>query len=168
MKQIFKRPEPSYFTEWKDNFRASVGREPKYSDFRNTPEWQRLIYDLLEDQGYICCYCMKRIEGWDSHIEHFIPRNIINTHPHSLRAQDVELDYLNLFESCNGENNQWDHCGRFKDREESPMLVSLLEDGVERRFKYDVLTGRIDAVDSEDQGAMTTIRVLGLNTYQLF
>jgi len=162
-----KRPEPAYFIEWKDNFRISTGRDPKYSDFRETPEWQKLICDLLKDQGYICCYCMKAIEGWDSHIEHFIPRNIKAVHPHSVRAHNVELDYQNLFESCNGENNRWDHCGRFKDREESPMLVSPSEEGVERRFKYDVLTGEIDAADPDDQSAMTTIRILGLNTRQL-
>lgn len=167
MKQIIKRPEPAYFTVWKDSFLVSVGREPKYSDFRETPEWEQLICDLLEDQGYICCYCMKAIEGWDSHIEHFIPRNIKNTHPHSMRARNVELDYQNLFESCNGENGEGDHCGRLKDSEESPMLVSPLEVGVERRFIYNILTGEIDAADPEDQEAMTTIRVLGLNTYEL-
>lgn len=167
MKQIIKQPEPSYFIEWKENFRRSFGREPKYGDFRETPEWEKLIYDLLKEQGYICCYCMKAIVGWDSHIEHFVPRNIKNTHPHSMRAQNVDLDYQNLFESCNGEDNQWNHCGRLKGSEENPMLVSPSEEGVERRFKYDVLTGEIDAADSEDQDAMTTIRVLGLNTQQL-
>lgn len=167
MKQITKRSEPSYFTEWKDDFRRLHGREPEYKDFHGTSEWEDLIYDLLEEQGYICCYCMKEINGWDSHIEHFVPRNIKNTYPHSVRAQNVELDYQNLFESCNGEENQWDHCGRLKDSDENPMLVSPLESGVEQRFKYDMLTGEIDASDPEDQEAMTTIRILGLNTYQL-
>jgi len=110
---------------------------------------------------------MKAIEGWDSHIEHFIPRNIKTTCPHSLRAHNVDLDYQNLFESCNGENNKWDHCGRLKGSEESPMLISPLEKEVEHRFKYNVLTGEIDAADPEDQNAMTTIRILGLNTQQL-
>lgn len=167
MKQIIKRPEPDYFIKWKGNFRESTGLEPKYSDFRGTKEWQDLIYDLLKDQGYICCYCMKAIAGWDSHMEHFVPRNIQNTHPHSKRAQDVELDYQNLFESCNGENNRWDHCGRLKDSEESPMLISPLANGIEQRFRYNMLTGEIDVVDPKDQDAMTTIRILGLNTQEL-
>lgn len=168
MKQIVKHQEPPYFMKWKEDFQKAVGKEPEYKDFRETPEWEQLIYDLLEEQGYICCYCMKAISGWDSHIEHFVPRNIKNTpHVHSIRAKNVELDYQNMFESCNGENNAWDHCGRLKDSEDSVVLVSPLDNRVEQRFRYDVLTGRIDVVDPGDQSAMTTIRVLGLNTRQL-
>ena len=90
-----------------------------------TPEWEDLIQALLKEQGYICCYCMQRIYGEDSHIEHFVPRDIKNTDPHSMRASDVELNYGNLFESCNGEHWDWSHCGRFKDRDLTPSFFPL-------------------------------------------
>lgn len=167
MKQIRKRPEPAYFVNWKENFRRTHKREPLYEDFRGSEEWEQMIQTLLEEQGYICCYCTMEIQGWDSHIEHFIPRNIKNRYPHSTRARNVELNYQNLFESCNGEDASWDHCGRYKDREDSPMLVSPIEEGIEERFKYDLLTGMIDAADPNDQAVMTTIRVLNLNTDRL-
>lgn len=166
MKRILKNEEPSYFTAWKANFREANGREPLYSDFRETTEWQMMINTLLEEQGYICCYCMKRIEGWDSHIEHFIPRGIKNIAPHSVMAHDVELNYKNMFESCNGEHGDWTHCGRFKDNDSNPMILSPISDHIEKRFCYE-LDGSIDAVKSDDGDAMTTIRILNLDSAEL-
>ncbi|WP_295856698.1 retron system putative HNH endonuclease [uncultured Oscillibacter sp.] len=162
MKRIVKGKEPSDFTAWKEQFRQAHGKEPEYKDFRMTPEWKNLIQTLLKEQGYICCYCMQRIYGEDSHIEHFVPRDIKNTDPHSMRASDVELNYGNLFESCNGEHWDWSHCGRFKDRESDPILLSPAQEDIEERFCYG-LDGSIDAVHADDSAAMSTIRILNLN-----
>ena len=166
MKQIIKGKEPPEFTIWKEHFRQENGREPCYADFRETPEWSALIQTLLEEQGYICCYCMQRISGWDSHMEHFIPRAIRNTDPHSARASDVELNYTNLLESCNGEHADRTHCGRAKDCDSNPTLLSPVSDRIEDRFCYK-LDGSIDATDAEDSAAMSTIRILNLNSVAL-
>ena len=166
MKQIIKKPEPAWFIAWKDNFCRINGRDPLYADFRKTQEWQDLIQVLLQEQGYICCYCMKRIEGWDSHIEHFIPRNIRNTDPHSVRAENVELKYDNMFESCSGEHGDWSHCGRYKDREDSLMLLSPTEEKLDEHFRY-TMDGHITAASDLDSQAMTTIRILNLDSFEL-
>lgn len=166
MKQIAKGPEPQALAAWKERFRQTSGREPRYSDFRETPEWTSLIQTLLLEQGYICCYCMQRIAGWDSHIEHFVPRAIQRRDPHSIRAADVELNYENLMESCNGEHADWSHCGRIKDSEDNPTLLSPVWDRVEERFRY-TLDGSIDAADERDSAAMSTIRILNLNSAAL-
>lgn len=47
---------------------------------------------LLEEQGYICAYCMSKLTGdGDVKIEHFIPRN-----------KENELKYKNLLAVCLG------------------------------------------------------------------
>lgn len=168
MKRIQKMgKEPSELTDWIKNFRSQEGREPRYKDFRETPEWYNLIQTLLKEQGYICCYCMKEIQGWDSHIEHFIPRTMTKKDPHSIRAQDIELSYFNMLESCNGEYGDRLHCGRFKDSESSPMILSPTDEKIEERFSYNLLNGEIEAADAADQEAMTTIRILNLNSEDL-
>lgn len=163
MKRIIKNSEPQYFKDWKDSFLRDNGRPAIYKDFRCTEEWARLRQDLLAEQGNICCYCMKAIDNYDSHIEHFIPRNLGKTSPHSVRANEVELRYDNLFLSCNGSPKD-NHCGRYKDREDTPMLLSPATPDVEERFTYDIVTG---AIQGEDASAMTTIRVLNLDNYTL-
>jgi uncharacterized protein (TIGR02646 family) len=56
---------------------------------------------LLEDQGYICCYCGKRIEN-DSRtpIEHLNPKSIYKNRTY---------DYINLLASCDGESSHKIH-----------------------------------------------------------
>lgn len=55
---------------------------------------QRLRKNLVDEQGKICCYCMRRISTNSSHIEHFLPKEIFT---------DKDLSYENLLASCNGE-----------------------------------------------------------------
>lgn len=54
------------------------------------PEWKR---SLLEEQGHICAYTMKRIREQDMKIEHFLPRESYD---------ELELDYKNTLGVCNG------------------------------------------------------------------
>lgn len=50
--------------------------------------------DLIEEQGYICCYCGERIEFDEkTSIEHFLPKEIF---PY------LDLQYSNLLAVCDG------------------------------------------------------------------
>ena len=53
---------------------------------------------LVEEQGFICAYCMKRIQKNDISvtIEHYIPRNGKDGQP------DKQLEYNNLLAVCDG------------------------------------------------------------------
>lgn len=65
-----------------------------YSSFDTLPSEVKseLRISLLKEQGYICAYCMKRIEDSSQvKIEHYIPRN-----------RENELDYTNLLAVCTG------------------------------------------------------------------
>ncbi len=122
MRRIRKSTEPLHFSTWKQQFLINSGREPVYSDIYGTDEYGKLKKELLEEQGYICCYCEKRIGGnsmRDCTIEHFMPRN---PDPNCLsgdeytRCVNAQLQYENLFASCKGmEQVSLDHCNHKKD-----------------------------------------------------
>lgn len=54
---------------------------------------RKLKLALLEEQGYLCCYCMRRIDLDSMKVEHWHPRS---------RFPREELNYTNLLAACNG------------------------------------------------------------------
>ena len=95
MKQICKIKEPISLSK----YRASISK----NDLENSKMYEsspKSVLDdlrnyLLEEQGYICCYCMSRIDFNYTKIEHFKPRSIFRVN---------QLDYSNLFVACCGKN----------------------------------------------------------------
>lgn len=159
MKYIEKGPSPDFFEGWKQRFQERYHIQPTYQDLKGTTK-KNLKQHILQEQGYLCCYCMASIEATEdsSHLEHFIPRVDGRKHPHSLQFQDVELGYQNLFLSCNGEWCDESHCGKYKDSTTALMLVSPASEEVRGAFFY-TLTGEIKG---ETPKAMTSVRVLNL------
>lgn len=72
-----------------------------------------LRLSLLKDQGFICAYCMRRIEndGAKTRIEHVVPQS-------GLSSETERMDYSNMVICCSGdiEGEQHDrtHCDRHK------------------------------------------------------
>jgi len=97
MKNIIKGKEPNTLVEYRSslNKEALSNSESARSIFDNYPDKSKgLKKSLLEKQGFICCYCMQRIEDKSTtKIEHFKP---ISQYP------EKALDYNNLFVACNG------------------------------------------------------------------
>lgn len=82
---IKKKSEPHSLTTYKRTVNASFDNLP--SDIK-----EEVRNSLLAEQGYICAYCMKRIEeNSDIKIEHYEARNNEN-----------ELSYKNLLAVCKG------------------------------------------------------------------
>ena len=88
MKHICKESEPS---AWRVH-RATPG-----ATFEAIAE---LKESLLQEQGYICCYCMSRISAEQMRVEHFRPR----------RYTESVMAYDNLMAACSGISNQHRHC----------------------------------------------------------
>lgn len=163
MKRIVKNPvEPPEFTAWK----AQVNEDwmPCWENFQK-PEKPIVHRALLQEQGFLCCYCGRRIDdaaaehseldAFESHIEHFVPGEK-STDP-------LSLEYSNLHVSCLKENAKGAplHCGAAKGSWFDPGLtVSPLQAGVEDRFLYDA-EGHIHPVPG-DAGAEKTILHLNL------
>jgi len=133
MKYVQKRAAPESFEQWKS--KTGADWQPTYADMRN-PEKAQLHAALLAEQGWVCCYCGRRIDQDDSHIEHFRPQ----TH-----YSEQALDYANLHVSCIRER-QGDtplHCGHAKDNEfDEAFALSPANPDCEQQFRY-TLDGQI-------------------------
>lgn len=159
MKYFKKEQEPKQFTDWKLN-------DKMYQ--RGNPRWNRLpgsIKEILrectcKEQGYICCYCERKLNPGDLHLEHFKPRK-----HYPLR----QLEYDNIYCSCQLDIDKGDprHCGNSKGswfNEE--LLVSPLDSSCETRFKY-TYDGQIHSIGEDDNQAKETINRLQLNIDKL-
>lgn len=155
MKHIQKHREPAQFTQWKaDNKNLKVTYDDLHGDIKNIVK-----QGLMEEQGYICCYCERRLEERDSHIEHLRPQ-----HPY----ENDQLNYENMLCSCLKQLRAGEpkHCGALKlNWFDENQFVSPLDPGCEIRFEY-TEAGEIKP-RKDDKAAETTIAKLGLNIDKL-
>lgn len=86
MIRIDKSKEPAVFSR--------IKTKRKNYDELVSSEKDELKKCLLEEQGYLCAYCMSKINIDNSTIEHYIPRNGKNGN------NTLSLDYRNLFAVC--------------------------------------------------------------------
>lgn len=158
MKYIRKGKAPQEFRRWLKRVHGTW--EEDYRELRRE-EKEKLQLRLVEEQGWLCAYTMKRIDIEDSHIEHIRPEALC-------RAQQVgsDLDYNNIIACFPREgmkrglrygaqlkSDWWDNDGA--------NFISPLHQSCERKFRFD-LEGKIFAMNS-DVAANITIKVLGLN-----
>ncbi|WP_300622271.1 hypothetical protein [uncultured Fusobacterium sp.] len=87
---IKKKRIPSSLVEYKRTINASFDNLPREVK-------DRLRTSLLKEQGYICAYCMKKLEDDSSKvkIEHYVARN-----------KENELEYKNLLAVCKGNEGE--------------------------------------------------------------
>ncbi len=158
---IIKEGEPQEFIDWKKKDKMYV---------KGKPNWDRLpssIKNILREkisreQGFICCYCERRITSNDFHLEHLKPKD-------GSKYPLLQLDYDNLLCSCQLELEKGEprHCGNGKGSwYDEAKFVSPLQADCENRFKY-TYDGQIFPSDSNDDAAITTIARLRLDIDKL-
>jgi uncharacterized protein (TIGR02646 family) len=153
MKHIIKQSEPVEFIQWKAL--SNDDWQPTYDELRGEVK-ETVKKSLMEEQGYICCYCEQRLTLDNSHIEHFQPQH---------NPEVDALDYSNILCSCQDRIKKGDprHCGNLKNKWfDAMLLISPLESGCESRFSFNG-DGTIYAADAQDSAAGTTIKKLGLS-----
>jgi len=157
MKHIIKQREPQVFTDWKSM--DSEDWQPTYKNLSGEPK-EAVKNALMDEQGYICCYCERRLTDEDSHIEHFRPQ--------SDPAADA-LDYGNMLCSCmnNLQKGEPRRCGNLKENWfDERLLISPLDPSCEESFAY-TGDGHVKPADSGDEAAAMTIKKLGLDIPKL-
>ncbi len=161
MKYINKSQEPEDFTKWKNQ--SNEDWQATWKNFQK-PEKPLVHKSLLEEQGFICCYCGKKITKDTSHIEHLKPRN---------QYPDLALEYGNVLASCEIDREEPPpipvHCGHKKDDwYNKTLMVSPLDSNCADFFRY-TEDGQILATqDSNKQAAaQETITRLALNIDKL-
>ena len=162
MKYIQKGKEPKNFSDWKAT-QKSLGVNYDYKYLSN-PEKKAVHISLLSEQGYICCYCCQRVDKTNSHIEHLDPQ--------SKTDAELSVEYTNMLASCGRDTYKpeyrWpEYCGHKK--ADLAIGVSPLQANCEEFFNYST-TGEILPTANNlahQKDAQTTIKVLGLNHYDL-
>ena len=160
MKQIKKGKEPKSLTKYRSSITHSELKKSNiYEDFREKTkegcseyEIYNLRRQLLEEQGYICCYCMSRIDCDNSKIEHFKPQT---------KYRDFQIDYQNLFITCNGgegKKGKEQYCDTFKGEDEL-ININLLS-SIEFHIQYSKL-GKISSSNKKIDKELNN--VLNLN-----
>ena len=176
MKRIRKGISPQWFEMWKAGFELQNGRKARYKGDFSTDDSlgiQRrkdLRQQLVIEQGGICCYCMGRIDNTSAHIEHFWPKGI-------RQYQHLDLDYNNLFASCEGmrlfdENANMllktdEFCGHKKENWFDENMIMPTDYKVEELFTY-LDNGEIrEKSGSEAYIASSMLKNLGLDSFYL-
>ncbi|ELS02841.1 TIGR02646 family protein [Xenococcus sp. PCC 7305] len=161
MKYIKKNQPPQDFIQWKNL--ANEHWQPNWDNFQK-PQKSSVHKSLLKEQGLICCYCGRRINQTDSHIEHLKPRN---------KYPDLTLDYINLIASCQGKSDAIHsipvHCGHKKGEwYEETLMVSPLDENCTSFFRYTDDGQILATADSDKQtAAEETIKRLALDVNKL-
>jgi hypothetical protein len=186
MKYIAKSRVPPAYAAWctpNDDWRPSWGALDG-----NT---RRLLQrSLLEEQGYLCAYCLRRIshemealpQGTQRprcHVDHVIPRvhqqraetelpDEVHRSLETLGISRGELDiaYVNLVACCpNAERGENPRCGDHKGHRDLP--ITPLQPDCESSFGY-TEEGWVGAFDGEtSRAAMDAIDILKLNRPEL-
>lgn len=153
MRHVTKTAPPPEFETWKAS--ATEAWVPSYANLRN-PEKQGLHLGLLAEQGYVCCYCGRRVGMSDSHIEHFRPQEL---------HKDLALDYQNLLASCIRETKPGSplHCGHAKGHSfDEAKHISPQDIDCEERFSF-TYDGQVQETEAGDEAAKHMLKLLQLD-----
>ncbi len=157
MKHITKGAEPRELVE----FKAAENSDwkPSYDNLTNEAK-TALKASLMREQGWICCYCERRLVDNDSHIEHLRPQS---------KYPADQLNYDNLLCSCQEglKRREPRHCGTAKDEWFDEMLmVSPLNPICESKFRF-TADGAIYPRTDDDSAAQETVTRLQLDIPKL-
>ncbi len=136
MKKIIKGVEPQSLTKYRSSIpHKNLEDSNIFEDFKEKTqegcrenERDNLRKQLLEEQCYICCYCMSRIDCNNSKIEHFKSQE---------NYRNLQIVYKNLFIACNGgegKKRKEQHCDTYKGEKELKH-INLLSN-IESYIKY--------------------------------
>ena len=155
MKYIQKGNGPRIYTRWC----ARVAGTAK-DDYRELPlaEKEGLLVALIQEQGELCAYTMRRIDDDSSHVEHIKPQVECRAH-----GVGEDLHYANLVAcfprygmkaryryGAQHKGDWWDNGGA--------LFVSPLHPACEQRFDFDI-DGAISPV-GDNPAAVVTIKVV--------
>lgn len=147
---IQKGKEPDSLTAYK--------RQP-YASYDGYAEKDELREALLRDQGYICAYCMRRIENDRNSmkIEHWKAQS-------QLETEEEKLDFkimLGVCDGCRGSTDKFTTCDEH--RHNAELVVNPLNQSMMASIRYD-RNGYIKSTDARVDKDLN--RVLNLNCEQ--
>lgn len=149
---IQKEKEPKSLTKYRKQQFAYFDGYPNKDDIRN---------QLLEEQGFLCAYCMRRISIEKMKIEHWYPED---------KLTDVErLNYGNMLGACEGHiegtRGADDTCDSHKANTE--IKVNPTSKDMVEKIMYNTSTGEIYSEDEDIQRDLNVTLNLNSNKHML-
>lgn len=133
MKYIKKGKEPASLAKFRNALtKEDYDRKSIFDEYKDKEDLKK---SLLEEQGYICCYCMQRISEENMKIEHWKSQKEYPT---------LKFDYKNLLAACQGNEGEPpknQHCDTKKSS--TGITINPTHENCEQYFKYR-LSGEID------------------------
>lgn len=147
---VTKQNQPSSLVGYKQQTNA------KYDGANFTPIKEDIRKNLLDEQYYLCAYCMQRIynDGLSTKIEHWHCQQ---------DYKDESLDYKNMLAVCRGNEGQpskSQHCDTKKGSSKLKYNPSSLPCIIENTISYQ-RNGKIESSDKDFNGELNDI--LNLN-----
>ena len=112
-----------------------------YDDIKN--DKSKSIYtrdevlgSLLEEQSFLCAYCMQKINIKTATIEHIIGQNYIDN---ETNGRDYQIDYDNLLAVCNGKSCKEElHCDKSRANYQKlrPLFANPLKKQIIGNIKF--------------------------------
>lgn len=127
MIEIIKKKEPEELKEFKKErqlLNGSICKEDYNSFYRNHPTgFEKLQKALLEEQCYLCCYCMNKV-NYKKNIENPKEESPVTVEHFLSREKDGQfsLSYSNLLGCCEGISGVIKHCGAAKSNKKLSRL----------------------------------------------
>lgn len=155
MKYIKKKSEPKSLKEYREKTENAT-----YNGFFDSNH--ELKSSLLVEQGYICCYCMKKI-SLDLN-SNYKPKVEVEHYKSQKLYPQKQLEYKNMLGVCNGGSGLIEHCDKSKKESELKILNPLLKKS-ENLITYS-LSGKIKSLNN-DTLVEEDLKLLNLNNQNL-
>lgn len=140
MRYIEKHAEPKSLTQYKKQPNA-------YYDGCNKADIRR---QLLEDQGYLCAYCMRRIQDENSITGGLSKMKIEHWLPESQCSEEEKLDFRNMLGVCMGNaGHPYPSTTCDAHRKDKILTINPLNKDLVQRIRYETKTGRIYSDDEK-------------------
>ncbi len=159
----YHRENRQYIQDLNDQTKRERALKVLNGKFDDNLDKDRLRKELAEDQGYLCCYCMCKIdpESGTTRIEHWQSRH---DHP------ELILTFENLLLACDGGENSGGELHCDASRHHTPLQIDPRRPNFcENTIGYDA-KGKIvirDGIEGKDSFEDDIERTLHLNTEQL-
>ena len=116
----FIQKNPTSINKWLSLYKdktKSYGVDIKNPRIRAKNKYDNILDDLLNEQGYLCAYCMRKVSNENATIEHFIGQSYVDDISKIEIGKIEDTNYQNMLAVCLGtyckkttEDNQKLHC----------------------------------------------------------
>ncbi|MEY4904504.1 MAG: hypothetical protein RLZZ292_2319, partial [Bacteroidota bacterium] len=119
-----KTPEA---TQALNTFLKKEGEKAHYTNFKQSDGKDAVQKSLLEEQGYLCAYCMRRIHEAEK-IEHWATQEASKDNENAHET----LDYNNMLAVCNGKTKDGTksgqaHCDQSRSKSNRALTINPID-----------------------------------------